>query len=197
MKKRLDIIIHILIIILEVLGFIRAIRHEGRLAIEFYTDLSNLMALITSILYLIFRKKDNRIINGMYFITATMLSITLLVVIFVLGPMYSFDYKWLLLQGSHLIMHFICPILFIVVYLFYKKHNDNKYLPVIVTIIYGVVLIILNILKIVDGPYPFLKVYDQSIFMSILWGIILISVSLIVSILLIKLNKKVGGYCER
>ena len=196
MKKRIDIVIHILIIILEVLGFIRAIRHEGRLAIEFYTDLSNLMALITSILYLIFRKKENKIVNSMYFITATMLTITLLVVIFVLGPMYSFDYKWLLLQGSHLVMHFICPILFIVVYLFYKKRKDNKYLPVIVTIIYGVVLIILNILKVVDGPYPFLKVYDQSIFMSILWGIILISVSLIISILLIKLNKKVGGYCE-
>ena len=56
MKKRLDIIIHVLIIILEILGFIRAIRHEGRLAIEFYTDLANLMALITSILYLVFYK---------------------------------------------------------------------------------------------------------------------------------------------
>ena len=195
MKKRIDIIIHILIIILEILAFIRAIRHEGRIAIEFYTDLSNLIALITSILYLIFRN-NNKIVNNMYFITASMLSITLLVVIFVLGPMYSFDYKWLILQGSHFIMHFICPLLFILVYLFYKKRNDNKYLPMIVTVIYGIVLIILNILKVVDGPYPFLKVYKQSIMMSILWGIILISGSLIISILLIKLNKKVGGYYE-
>ena len=192
MKKRLDIIIHLLIIILEILGFIRAIRHEGRLAIEFYTDLSNLMALITSILYLVFYKKENKIVNSLYFITATMLTITLLVVIFVLGPMYKFDYKWLLLQGSHLIMHFICPVLFILVYLFHKKRNDNKYLPVFVTVIYGVVLIILNLLKVVDGPYPFLKVYNQSIFMSILWGIILISVSLGISIILIRLNNRIN-----
>ena len=192
MKKRLDIIIHVLIIILEILGFIRAIRHEGRLAIEFYTDLSNLMALLTSILYLVFYKKENKIVNSLYFITATMLSITLLVVIFVLGPMYNFDYKWLLLQGSHLIMHFICPVLFVLVYLFHKKRNDNKFLPVIVTVVYGVVLIILNLLKVVDGPYPFLKVYNQSIFISILWGIILISVSLGISILLIRLNNRIN-----
>ena len=192
MKKRLDIIIHILIIILEILAFIRAIRHEGRVAIEFYTDLSNLMALITSILYLIFYKKENKFINSLYFVTTTMLTITLLVVIFVLGPMYSFDYKWLILQGSHFIMHLICPVLFISVYLFYKKRNDNKYLSVIVTGIYGIVLIILNLLKVVDGPYPFLKVYNQSILTSILWGIILLSVSLVISILLIKLNNKIN-----
>ena len=71
-----------------------------------------------------------------------MLTITLLVVIFVLGPMYSFDYKWLILQGSHFIMHLVCPLLFISVYLFHKKRNDNKYLPVIVTLVYGIVLII-------------------------------------------------------
>ena len=192
MKKRIDIIVHILIIILEILGFIRAINHEGRLAIEFYTDLSNLMALITSVLYLIFYKKENKFINSLYFVTTTMLTITLLVVIFVLGPMYSFDYKWLILQGSHFIMHLICPLLFISVYLFYKKRNDNKYLPVIVTGVYGIVLIILNLLKVVDGPYPFLKVYNQSILTSILWGIILLSVSLVISILLIKLNNKIN-----
>ena len=193
MKKRIDIIVHILIIILEVLGFIRAIRHEGRLAIEFYTDLSNLMALITSILYLVFYKKDYKFINNLYFITASMLTITLLVVIFVLGPMYSFDYKWLILQGSHLIMHFICPILFIYLYLFYKKRNDNRYLPVIITFTYGLILVTLNILKIVDGPYPFLKVYDQSIIVSILWGIILLTVSYVISILLIKLNNIINN----
>lgn len=192
MKKRIDIIVHILIIILEILGFIRAINHEGRLAIEFYTDLSNLMALITSVLYLIFYKKENKFINSLYFVTTTMLTITLLVVIFVLGPMYSFDYKWLILQGSHFIMHLICPVLFILVYLFHKKRNDNKYLPVIVTGIYGIVLIILNLLKVVDGPYPFLKVYNQSILMTIIWGIILIGVSLVISILLIKLNNKIN-----
>ena len=147
MKKRIDIIIHALIIILEVLGFIRAIRHEGRLAIEFYTDLSNLMALITSVLYLVFYNKQNKFINSLYFVTATMLMITLLVVIFVLGPMYNFDYRWLILQGSHFIMHLVCPLLFISVYLFHKKRNDNKYLPVIVTLVYGIVLITLNLLN--------------------------------------------------
>ena len=192
MKKRIDIIIHVLIIILEVLGFIRAIRHEGRLAIEFYTDLSNLMALITSVLYLVFYNKQNKFINSLYFVTATMLTITLLVVIFVLGPMYSFDYKWLILQGSHFIMHLVCPLLFISVYLFHKKRNDNKYIPVIVTLVYGIVLITLNLLKVVDGPYPFLRVYNQSIFISILWGILLLSVSLVISMLLIKLNNKIN-----
>ena len=192
MKKRIDIIIHALIIILEVLGFIRAIRHEGRLAIEFYTDLSNLMALITSVLYLVFYKRQNKFINSLYFVTATMLTITLLVVIFVLGPMYSFDYKWLVLQGSHFIMHLVCPLLFISVYLFHKKRNDNKYLPVIVTLVYGIVLITLNLLKVVDGPYPFFRVYNQSIFISILWGILLLSVSLVISMLLIKLNNKIN-----
>jgi len=37
------------------------------------------------------------------------------------------------------------------------------------TIIYAIISIILNILKVMDGPYLFLHVYNQPIYASVLW----------------------------
>jgi len=37
--------------------------------------------------------------------------------------------------------------------------------------IYAVVIVICNILRIIEGPYPFLRVYDQPIYMTILYAI--------------------------
>ena len=52
------------------------------------------------------------------------------------------------------------------------------------TLIYGVVLIILNIAKVVVGPYPFFYVYDMPWYASILCllGILLAVVSIAIGI---------------
>ena len=36
---------------------------------------------------------------------------------------------------------------------------------------YAVILMMLNILWIADGPYPYLRVYEQPVWASVLWGL--------------------------
>ena len=44
----------------------------------------------------------------------------------------------------------------------------------IFTIAYAIVFITLNILKVYEGPYPFLMVYKQPVYMSIVWFILIV-----------------------
>ena len=192
MKKRVDIIINIFIIILELYAVSRMIIREGVIDLEYYTVLSNILALFTCITYLGFYGKNTDLINKLYFMVTCMMTLTFLIVFFVLVPMYNFDYYWLMCKGSNLMMHTLCPILMIISYTFNNKKEVNKYLPLIPTVIYGIIMLGFNITKTLDGPYPFLRVYNQSILMTILWIIILLIINYLISLGIIKLNRKLG-----
>ena len=59
-KRKVAIILNVLIIIFEIIGFIITYNNNHRIAIEYYTEDSNILALITSIIfliYLLFNKK--------------------------------------------------------------------------------------------------------------------------------------------
>ena len=189
MKKK-SIICNSLIIILELIALIHYYNRVHTLSIEFYTMDSNILALITSLLFIIFINKDYEWIKDLRFITTSCLTVTFIVVVMVLCPMYNFNYQYFMFGDEMLYLHTLCPIISIISYIFFEKKSNKKYLGVLVTIIYAIILIILNIKKIVDGPYPFLKVYEQPIYMSILWFFIIIGGSLGIGILLNILNDK-------
>ena len=75
---------------------------------------------------------------------------------------------------------------------FLKKepHLDAKsaFTATIPTLIYAIVLIILNILGVVDGPYPFLRVMNQPVYMSFVWFIVIVGGAFFLALLLQKLN---------
>ena len=52
-------------------------------------------------------------------------------------------------------------------------------------------MIVLNVLKIVEGPYPFLLVYKQPIFHSIIWTILILAMTYAIALILKKVNGKV------
>ena len=49
----------------------------------------------------------------------------------------------------------------------------------------------LNVLCLVEGPYPFLMVYNQPILQSILWIIIIYAITYAIALILKKVNGKV------
>ena len=53
----------------------------------------------------------------------------------------------------------------------WEQHSSRWYVPVIVTMIYGFVMLCLNYAKVIEGPYPFFRVYEQSKKASVLWMI--------------------------
>ena len=121
--------------------------------------------------------------------------VTWLVVVFVLAPMVKFNYKWILFNGDFLYYHFLCPIVSLISFIFFEEHNKydlkDNVRSMYPTLIYAVILIILNAIGKVKGPYPFLEVRTNSYLSSIIWGIGLIGSMFLLSIILTKIKKKI------
>ncbi len=189
-KKKIALVINILIVILELIGLGMIIKTPQ---LEYYTIESNILTLIGSILFIIFYKKNNKLVHDLRFVATSCLTVTFLVVIFVLAPMYNFNYKLLMFTDYFLIFHTICPILSIISYIAFEERSNKDYLCIAFTAIYSIVLVILNVLDKVKGPYPFLMIKDQSILETLLWGSLILGGSYLIGLGLNLLNKKIKG----
>ena len=192
-KKKLALIINIIILLTELFAFGRSIVVDHGIDLEYYTNDSNIIALISSLLFIIFYNKDKEFVKDIRFIATSCLTVTFLVVIFILCPMYDFNYKLLMFTDNFFIFHTLVPILSIFSYIALEDRSKKNYLCLLFTIIYAITIIPLNILKIVDGSYPFLKINDQGVIPTLLWGLLIIGGNYLLGILLNTLNKKIKG----
>lgn len=192
-KKKLALIVNIIILVLELIAFGKSLFTEHSIAVEYYTNDSNIIALISSLLFIIFYSKEKEFVKDIRFVSTSCLTVTFLVVIFILCPMYNFNYKLLMFTDNFLIFHTIVPILSIFSYIALEDRSSKNYLCLVFTIIYSIVLVTLNILNLVKGPYPFLMVTTQNPLMTLLWGVIIIGGSYVIGICLNTLNKKIKG----
>lgn len=62
----------------------------------------------------------------------------------------------------------------------------------IFTVVYGIIVVALNIFKIMNGPYPFLRVYEQSLLMSIMWVILMNGSAYLLNLFMAYLTKLVN-----
>lgn len=69
-------------------------------------------------------------------------------------------------------------------------HENVLWVIFIYTLVYGIVLIFLNIIHAVNGPYPFLMVYEQPVWATLLWAITILGGVYGLSILLKFLRKQ-------
>lgn len=188
-------IINILIIIMELFAFLVCYKESGFACFKYYTQDSNLFLMFTSLLYvislLICDKKIPHFVSLLKYAATTSVVITFLTVVTILAPVMG-GYKAMLLDGTMLIHHLICPIFGFVTFVFFERHNLNglkdALISMIFTCLYGIIAVTLNVLKIMDGPYPFLKVYDQTILMSIFWLILMMGCSYLITVLIGNLN---------
>jgi len=199
MKRKTLILINILIIIFEIIALFLSAKEFGYKLFTYYTQYSNILALISSVLLLIYLFK-NRIPKWLKFfryIVAHLLTMTFLIVAFVLVPMlvYVLGSKGFMMftYGSMLYHHLLCPILFFVSFILLEKgcpitKKDPVYVQ-IPTCIYGITMIILNILQLVDGPYPFFRVLHQPVYITTLWMLFIIAISYFVGLKIYKISK--------
>lgn len=196
-KNKLPIITNILLVLLETIGLIITYIVNKKIPIEYYTELSNIFSLIITIIYLYYlfnNKKITKLIQLLKYTSVLCLTITFIIVIFVLAPMDNFNYKWFLFNGDFIFYHFLCPILSFISFMFIEKYDKFTFKDNIrslyPTFIYSIVLVILNIIGLITGPYPFLEVRNNSIITSLIWFIILISFMFGLSNLLTYLKNK-------
>ena len=182
------VIINIIILILGAVNFALVVHKRKAAAFAFYTQLSNYAALAAAILFLLAFKFQGLIpaAEAMRFLSSVMLGMTFFVVMAVLIPMGAGAKN--MLWGSGFFVHLLVPWLSIISTLFLENDPSPGLLlfPPVTTLIYGLIMMILNYQGKADGPYPFFWVRRQSKKATVLWTAALFGAVLLISFLMIK-----------
>ena len=174
MLKKPVFIINLILVILEVIALIHDIYAFGVGLFVWYTIDSNVLQLLVSasILLILYRGEEiPKKLTAIHFISAVGLTVTFLIAAFVLAPQGGIAYYFL--KNVAPINHLIAPVLSIVSLLFLEKSElpgkAVTILPASATMLYGLICLLLNALRLIDGPYFFLQVYDQPASVIVMW----------------------------
>ena len=199
-KRLCAILCNAMIVALELVGGMICTLETGLSQFQYYTQDSNYFAMIVAILFLVFALRGGHdkplpdwLILLRYMATC-LLSVTFLVVIFILCPPYGLNgYRIGLLSGAQTFEHLLCPVLsFLSLYLF-EDAPKLKYatlFALIPTLLYAVVVIPLNLAKLLHGPYPFLYIYEQPWWQSVIFAIVIPAIAYMVAFFLLFALKK-------
>lgn len=185
---------YIAMIVLECIGCIVSFSDGGFSNIVYYTVLSNVLALVISVLSLL--NPDSKSLSLWRYICVVCLTLTCLIVFAVLVPMsIPYGTQWdLIVKGPQLFHHVLCPLLFLYAFCFadkgYQISSRDKKAAALPTFMYGSVLMICNGLYLIHGPYPFLYVHEQSLLASILWFVLIVVTAYGIAVFVAKLHNK-------
>ena len=209
-EKRRENIAYLLNAILFVFGLagliISILKMSPGSIFLYYTQDSNIFSMIVSFIYIIYGKKNEKpdYVKNLRFSATVCLTLTFMVVTFVLGPMYGVKtYLWLYFEGANIFYHLLCPMISIISFVIFENRKRQSirmvFIAVIPTIVYAICLVILNVIHIVHGPYPFLYVYEQPVFMSIIWALMIPGAALGFAFLIRAIKSRCGcnGAIER
>ncbi len=173
--------ISLAVVISEIICLIIGWKAIGKTMFIYYTILSNCMAAASTSL-LLAAQAGAGIVSGSFladfrYLSVCMMTMTCLVVIFVLLPMSKGpDERRALFAGTQFFYHLLCPVLTFVSYIFWEEHSGAWYLPAIATVIYGLITMYFNYTGKLDGPYPFVRVRSQSRTATAVWIVVMFGV---------------------
>jgi len=181
------LIINVIIVLMEItaigLGFSNGIR-----MLVYYTVLSNLFSLVVSAVYILQavwcqthkNRECSHLVTTLRYLSTGCLTLTFLIVVLVFVPMAApyGGVSDLLFKDVNLFHHLLCPVLSFVSFCFLEDgvplSRRQNGLALIPTAIYAVVLVTLNLTRTVRGPYPFLLVYEQPVWASVMWAAVIL-----------------------
>ncbi|MBP3824644.1 MAG: hypothetical protein ILA11_02830 [Butyrivibrio sp.] len=162
-------VLNLLIIILELVAFKKAFKWHGlKKNFIYYTQISNLLTLFSSIFLVIFGGKEP--VEVLRFVSVCMLIMTFFVTACILVPM-SGMLKELLFSGSGIFHHLLIPIISTLSYMLIENRVSLKWmwLPAAVTLAYGLIMLYFNYTKRLEGPYPFFLIRSNGVKMTVVW----------------------------
>lgn len=179
---RAALMLNLAVVVMEIVSAAMSWRQLNLGMFMFYTQDSNILACAACALLAAFQIRALRTgadipvwAQRLKYAAVCCLSVTFLVVVLVLAPMSDGAYGVMLLSGTMLYHHLLCPLAAFLGFMLFEKRpalrRIDALLPTLLTLVYAVVLTALNIARILDGPYPFLRVYAQSVNASILWAL--------------------------
>ena len=197
--------LNIILFAFELIGIILSILSNHKfLDFKYYTNLSNVLCLFSSLFFIVcyFYKSRalKKIMLLLKLISTTGLAITIITVLFVLGPNGARNsgingYLNYLFPKGLLFLHLLCPILSIISFIRFENNSIlNKPIYYILsacyTFIYGIIVITLVYFKIISAPYFFLDSINLGYLLTFILGLIFVAVSSLISFLLLYLNKR-------
>lgn len=184
---------------LELIALALSLMEHGLGNFAFYTQDSNYLAAAASLLYCVYAARRLRggseippWVHSFRYVSVSCLMVTFFVVLFVLMPMAGENALFMLYGGSMLYQHTICPIL--AAASFFALEGDEP-LPkqeiskaLVPTLAYALAAVVLNVLRVIEGPYPFLLVYAQPWYMSVLWCAVILGIAGILALGVLSLH---------
>ncbi|HIW07878.1 MAG TPA: hypothetical protein H9890_00535 [Candidatus Faecalibacterium intestinigallinarum] len=159
----------------------------------FYTELSNLFAMgvcfVTALCQLRALLTGGEMpawVRTLKYTVTCCLMLTFLTVVFVLAPMYGPDGHYvMLLTSSMLYNHFLNPVTALLSFVLLERVPALPRRAVgramIPTLVYGGIMLAANIAKVYKGPYPFLYVYEQPLWTSCMWVVVILGGALLIA----------------
>ena len=201
MKKK-TIIMHSLLVLLELIALVHDIRVFDAGLFQYYTINSNILQMLVSgcmVYFLLQKKRIPSLLASLHLVCAVCLTVTFMIAALVLAPQEGFDYYFLSDEAP--INHFLGPVLSVLTFIFTETETvlpkSAVFAPMGATLLYGVIALLLNAARLLDGPYFFLRVYDEPVSTVILWFAIIAVLCLALSAFYLWCRKKRASGTER
>ena len=197
LRKLASAAMNFLIVYFETIAVPMSWAMGGTIMFTMYTELSNIfngaVCLLVGLWQLscIFTGWELPLwLKRLKFISTSCLAMTFLTVVIILAPMYEDGNGWyiMLFTGSMLYHHFLDPVLAILSLVLFERLPrlplGQVWWALVPTILYGLYDLHGNITGAIDGPYPFMRVYDQTIQETLMWFTIILVTNLLYAFLL-------------
>lgn len=186
---------NILLIVLAGLGLYFSIVDKN--AFLYYSDNAGMFALSSSIIYVIVvltKKEPNFLSLALRYVSTTCLVLTL-VGTFYVATATGENYLDSFIKGSHLFNNLLCPIVSFVSFTMFegdRRLNKKKtiWYALIPTVIYGIIMLVCNVSNTFTGPYSFMMINDNPVYVTVVVFIVTIILNYVIGRFLLLSNQK-------
>jgi len=189
-RRKIAFIIQIVMVVFEMVALGLCMNDGGARNFKYFTVLSNVSTMLVSLIYILLYLKMNgqqkelpRWLRLLRYMATNCLALTFIIVVTVLVPMGAKDglADDLLYKGPQSFHHILCPFLSVFSFCLFEegelKVKWDIVIAIIPTILYAIIFTFLNLIKVLTGPYAFLEVYNQPVYLSIIWFILINGIS--------------------
>lgn len=186
---------NILLIVLAGLGLYFSIVDKN--AFLYYSDNAGMFALSSSIIYVIIvlaKKEPNFLCLALRYVSTACLVLTL-VGTFYVATTTGENYLDSFIKGSHLFNNLLCPIVSFVSFTMFegdRRLNKKKtiWYALIPTVIYGIIMLVCNVSNTFTGPYSFMMINDNPVYVTVVVFIVTIILNYVIGRFLLLSNQK-------
>lgn len=186
---------NILLIVLAGLGLYFSIVDKN--AFLYYSDNAGMFALSSSIIYVIVvltKKEPNFLSLALRYVSTTCLVLTLFGTFYV-ATTTGENYLDSFIKGSHLFNNLLCPIVSFVSFTMFegdRRLNKKKtiWYALIPTVIYGIIMLVCNVSNTFTGPYSFMMINDNPVYVTVVVFIVTIILNYVIGRFLLLSNQK-------